>query len=159
MPSARFAWPAAGSAAERLRGKADPKVTLNGKQRRALRALGHHLDPVVIVGKEGVSEGLIDAASQALVDHELIKVKVSEGSPMDRHEAAEALAEATKSEVAQVLGRTLLLFRRNEDDPKLDVPGLPKPPPKEKPSSEPARRAAPKRSRGGRGHKPGSRRE
>lgn len=134
-------------------------MTLNGKQRRALRALGHHLDPVVIVGKEGVSEGLIDAAAQALRDHELIKVKVGEASPVDRHEAAEALSLATQSEVAQVLGRTLLLFRRNEDDPKLDVPGLPKPQPKAKAPSASARRAPSKRTRGGRGHRPGSRRE
>ncbi len=135
---------------------ADSKVTLNGKQRRALRALGHHLEPVILVGKEGVSEGLIDAAAHALSDHELIKVKVGEGSPLDRREAAEALSLATESQVAQVLGRTLLLFRRNEDAPKLDLPGMPKPAPKAQP---PAPKVTPKRTHGGRGKRPGSRRE
>lgn len=92
---------------------------LNGKQRRKLRALGHHLEPVVMVGQSGVTEGVIAATEQALEDHELIKVKVGEG-PEDRHEAAERLAEATKSEVAQVLGRTVLLFRKRKEDSKFD---------------------------------------
>jgi RNA-binding protein len=134
------------------------EVTLNGKQRRALRALGHHLDPAVLVGKDGVTEGLIEATTQALADHELIKVKVGEGSPVDRHEAAEALALATHAEVAQVLGRTLLLFRRNEDDPKIDLPGLPKPVPRPK-VEKAATRPAPSKRPGGPRHKAGSRRE
>ena len=92
---------------------------LNGKQRRKLRALGHHLEPVVMVGQSGGTEGVIAATEQALEDHELIKVKVGEG-PEDRHEAADRLAEATKSEVAQVLGRTVLLFRKRKEDSKFD---------------------------------------
>lgn len=92
---------------------------LNGKQRRKLRALGHHLEPVVLVGQSGVTEGVIAATDQALEDHELIKVKVGEG-PEDRHETADRLAEATKSEVAQVLGRTVLLFRKRKEDSKFD---------------------------------------
>jgi RNA-binding protein len=94
-------------------------MALNGKQRRKLRALGHHLEPVVQVGQQGVTGGVIAATDQALKDHELIKVKVGEG-PEDRHEAAERLAEATGSEVAQVLGRTVLLFRKREEDSKFD---------------------------------------
>lgn len=92
---------------------------LNGKQRRKLRALGHHLEPVVLVGQSGVTEGVIAATDQALEDHELIKIKVGEG-PEDRHEAAERLAESTSSEVAQVLGRTVLLFRKRKEDSKFD---------------------------------------
>ncbi len=126
-------------------------MELNGKQRRALRALGHHLDPVVQVGKEGVTEKLINATDRALLDHELIKVKVGEASPLDRHEVAEALSQATQSAVAQVLGRTLLLFRRREEDPEIALPGLPLPPKKPKAEAvQPApRRRAPPRSRFG----------
>ena len=54
-------------------------MPLTGKQRRALRALGHHLEPVVIIGQSGVTEGIIAAVEQALKDHELIKVKINEG--------------------------------------------------------------------------------
>jgi RNA-binding protein len=112
-------------------------VALTGKQRRALRALGHHLDPVVALGKEGVTDALIAAVEQALNDHELIKLKVGESSPLDRHEAAEALSEATGAEVAQVLGRTILLFRRNPEDPKVEVPDMPMPPRPEKAQKRP----------------------
>lgn len=116
-------------------------MELNGKQRRALRALGHHLEPVVMLGKEGVTEAVVNATSQALTDHELVKVKVGESCPVDRHEASDVLSQATKSAVAQVLGRTVLLFRRNEEDPRIALPGLPLPPkpPKPAPSQGPRR--------------------
>lgn len=94
-------------------------MALTGKQRRKLRALGHHLDPVVQVGQQGVTQGVIDAIEQALADHELIKVKIGEG-PADRHEAATQLSEATGAEVAQVLGRTVLLFKKRAEDSKFE---------------------------------------
>lgn len=121
-------------------------MELNGKQRRALRALGHHLEPVVMLGKDGITEQLINAVDQALEDHELIKIKVGESSPIDRHEAAEALSAATRSAVAQVLGRTLLLFRRRAEEPEIAIPGLPLPPAEKKePAAAPRRKSAPKK--------------
>jgi RNA-binding protein len=95
-------------------------VPLNGKQRRKLRALGHHLEPVVIVGQNGVTPGVIAAVDQALFDHELIKVKLPEGRE-ERLDQAEMLAQQTESEVAQVLGRTLLLYRRHPEKSKIGV--------------------------------------
>jgi RNA-binding protein len=94
-------------------------VPLNGKQRRALRAKGHHLEPIVIVGQSGVTEGILSAVSQALSDHELIKVKINEG-PEDRHEAADHLAQGTGAELAQLLGRTALLFKARKKDSAFD---------------------------------------
>jgi RNA-binding protein len=90
-------------------------LPLTGKQRRQLRALGHHLVPVVIVGQSGVTEGVIAAVTQALHDHELIKVKIHEG-PETRQEAAQKLAEGTGAELAQLLGRTALLFKKRAED-------------------------------------------
>jgi RNA-binding protein len=129
-------------------------LPLNGKQRRALRALGHHLDPVVQLGKEGVTPALLEAVEQALDDHELIKLKVGESSPIDRHEAADEISRETGAEIAQVLGRTILLFRRHPEEPKIELPGLPLPP---RPArTEPAGKGAP--ARGGRtGAKPSPR--
>ena len=94
-------------------------MPLTGKQRRQLRALGHHLDPVVLVGQSGVTEGLIAAVVQALHDHELIKVKINEG-PEDRHEAAEKLAQGTGAELVQVLGGTVLLFKKRAEDSEFE---------------------------------------
>ena len=97
-------------------------MALSGKDRRFLRGLGHHLDPVVQVGKEGLSEAFLAAVEQALSDHELVKIRVGESAPMDRREAANALAEATHAQLAQVLGRTFLLYRPDADEPRIALP-------------------------------------
>lgn len=95
---------------------------LTGKQRRHLRALGHALRPIVQVGKDGIDAGVIAAVEQALGDHELVKLKVGESAGLDRHDAAESLAQKTHSEVAQVLGNTVLLYRAHPDDPEIVLP-------------------------------------
>ncbi len=95
-------------------------MALNGRQRRRLRALGHHLAAVVQVGQQGVTPGVVSALEVALADHELVKVKISADAPEGRHEGAEALAKATGAEVAQVLGRTALLFKKRTKDSKFD---------------------------------------
>jgi RNA-binding protein len=95
---------------------------LTGRQRRHLRALGHHLQPVVQVGHEGVTEAVVRAANQQLDTHELIKVRIGESSPQDRHEGAEVLAEKTGAQVAQVLGRTALLYRPRKEKPEIVLP-------------------------------------
>lgn len=95
---------------------------LTGKQRRFLRGLGHHLEPVVQVGKEGISEGLVGALDVALDTHELIKIKLGESAGSDRRALAEALAEAGGAELVQVLGRTVLVYRRRKKDPAIELP-------------------------------------
>ena len=97
-------------------------MSLTGKQRRYLRSLGHALRPLVQVGKGGIDDGLVAAVEQALVDHELIKVKLGEHADVDRHEAADTLALRTKSSVAQVLGGTILLYRPDPDEPVIQLP-------------------------------------
>ncbi|HEY5243423.1 MAG TPA: ribosome assembly RNA-binding protein YhbY [Polyangiaceae bacterium] len=100
--------------------------TLSGKALRHLRALGHDLDPVIAVGKNGVTESLAKEAAQAIAKHELIKVRVMQEAPADRHETAEDLAQKTGAVLAQVLGRTFLLYRRNDKKPKIVFPKAPK---------------------------------
>lgn len=95
---------------------------LTGKQRRHLRALAHDLRPIVQVGKDGIDDGLVAAVDRALLDHELIKIKVGEHAGMERHDVAEALAKQTRSEVAQVLGYTLLLYRPHPEKPQIKLP-------------------------------------
>jgi RNA-binding protein len=97
-------------------------MPLSGKQRRHLRALGHALSPVAHIGKDGLSEPFVAAVDQALTDHELIKVKLLETAALDRHEAADTLASRTDSEVAQVLGNTILLYRARPEDPAISLP-------------------------------------
>jgi RNA-binding protein len=102
------------------------KQTLGGRAARHLRALGHALDPIVAVGKNGITPSLIKQASAALLQHELVKVRVQPEAPIDRHEAADSLADATDAAIAQVLGRTFLLYKRHPKEPKIVLPGAPK---------------------------------
>ncbi|GFO61392.1 RNA-binding protein [Geomonas silvestris] len=94
---------------------------LSGKQKRFLRALGHGLKPVITVGKSDVSEAVIRETNEALESHELIKVKILESCLIDRHEVAEELCNAAGAELAQVLGRTLLLYRAAKE-PRMELP-------------------------------------
>ncbi len=97
-------------------------MSLDGKQRRKLRALGHHLPVVVQVGQEGVTPGVLAALEQALWDHELVKVKLASENRETRKEQAGALAAGTGAEVAQVLGRTVLLYKRHPEEPVITLP-------------------------------------
>jgi RNA-binding protein len=97
-------------------------MSLTGKQRRHLRALGHALTPLVQLGKGGLSAGVVAQIDQALSDHELIKIKLLETVELDRHEAASEMARQTQSQVAQVLGRTILLYRPDPDAPQIRLP-------------------------------------
>jgi len=102
--------------------KAKLSPNLTGKQRRFLRAKGHLLTAVLHIGKEGVSDSLVKNAVVQLNAHELIKVKIGESAPDNRHRTAEALAEATQSELAQVLGRTFLIYKPRKEKPELKLP-------------------------------------
>ncbi len=94
---------------------------LTGKQKRFLRGIGHNLKPVIMVGKGEITEALTRETAEALAAHELIKVKLLESCALDRHAAAAELADSCRAEVAQILGRTILLYRGAEE-PKLELP-------------------------------------
>lgn len=125
-------------------------MALTGKQRRYLRSLGHHLHAVVQVGDAGVTDGVISATAQALETHELVKVRIADDRE-GREAAIEQLADGTGAEVAQVLGRTALLFKRRKKKPKIRFEGevLPAEAPAGRPSKskKPVSRRTP-RSRG-----------
>ena len=88
---------------------------LTGKQVRFLKGQGHHLKPLVMLGRDGLSKNVLAAANSVLDAHELVKFKVGNGCLLDRREAAGAAAEKTGSEIVQILGKTFLLFRANPD--------------------------------------------
>ena len=97
------------------------EIKLTGKQARYLRSLGHHLEAVIMVGKDGVTENLVESTEESLVAHELVKIKLQRGCPLDRHEVAETLARKTEAAVAQILGQTILLYRPS-DKKKITLP-------------------------------------
>jgi RNA-binding protein len=97
-------------------------VSLTGKQRRHLRALGHSLTAVVQIGKDGLTESVGRAVARALLDHELVKVKLGPNAELGRDQAAEQLAQMTDSQVAQILGKTILLYRARDENPTIVLP-------------------------------------
>lgn len=101
-----------------------PLTPLTGKQKSFLRSLAHKLKPVVQVGHQGATEGVLSAVEIALERHELIKVKVSGESETDVVEIAPALEQGTHSQVAQIIGHTVVLYRRREKDPKIVLPRI-----------------------------------
>ena len=97
-------------------------MSLSGKQKRFLRAEAHALEPVVMVGKEGLTDTLVSAVHAALLRHELIKVRVHESSPVERAEVAEQLPALSKSELAGQVGRVLILYKRHPHEPRINLP-------------------------------------
>ncbi len=93
------------------------------KLRKTLRAAGHHLQPIVQVGNQGLTERVLAQLSEALDHHELVKVKVGTESPEDRFEVADRIREEGKAQVAQVLGRTILAYRKHPKKPKYEALG------------------------------------
>jgi len=88
---------------------------LTSKQIRYLRGLGHHLQPAVMVGREGITDTVIAALNASLNAHELIKVKLQQNCPFSKQEAGKNLSSLAPAELVQVLGKTVLLYRHNPD--------------------------------------------
>jgi RNA-binding protein len=95
---------------------------LRGKQRRYLRGLGVKLAPAVTLGKASLTPGVLAQIAEALAAHELIKVRLLETVGAERKEMAARLAAEAEAELVQVLGRTVLLYRRNEEEPRIELP-------------------------------------
>lgn len=85
---------------------------MKGTTKKYLRSLAHHLNPVVLIGRSGVTEQLIAAIEAALNDHELIKVKFIEFKA-DKKEIAAEIAGATKSELTGLIGNIAIFYRQN----------------------------------------------
>jgi len=92
----------------------------SGDLRRRLRAAGHALRPVVQLGKHGVTPALLKQVGQALDQHELVKIKIGSECPQDRFAVADELGALPDAHVAQILGRIVLLYRRDAEEPKFE---------------------------------------
>ncbi len=93
---------------------------LTSKQRAQLRALANALEPIVHIGKGDLGENLVQQADEALEARELVKCRVLETSLLSPKEAAQALSQATRSEVVQVIGTKFILYRPSHKKDKKD---------------------------------------
>ena len=89
---------------------------MTSKERAALRGQANSLNVLFQVGKGGISENLIEETNDALKARELIKLRVlTETSPVSTREAAEEIAAKTASEVVQVIGGVMVLYKYNPE--------------------------------------------
>ncbi|HMB68261.1 MAG TPA: ribosome assembly RNA-binding protein YhbY [bacterium] len=98
-------------------------AALGGKQRRFLRGMAHGLDPVVMLGREGATDAVLEAIARELKARELIKVRLPELEGAERKAAAADLAESAGAELVQVLGRVVVLYREKDEEPRIQLPG------------------------------------
>lgn len=97
-------------------------MKLSESQKKHLRGIGHHLNPVIIVGDAGVSESLLKEFDSTIDHHELIKVKVRAGDREQRDQIIGELCERGDAALVARIGNVALLYRRNADKPKLQLP-------------------------------------
>ncbi len=94
---------------------------LNKKQKQYLRSLAMTQQALFQIGKDGLSDNLIMTVAKALDARELVKVKVLNTAPIDIEETAFDLAMNTKSELVQIIGHTIVLYKRARE-PKIILP-------------------------------------
>src|SRR5579872_5204414 len=91
--------------------------------RRTLRGAGHALSAIVQIGKDGTTSAVLKQLEQALRDHELVKVKIGSECPESRFDVTAALAEQSGGAVAQLLGRTILVYKRDPEKSRYEAGG------------------------------------
>lgn len=98
------------------------RKNLTGKQKSFLRSMGMKLDPVVNIGKEGVTPTVVQAVREAIKKRELIKVRVLQNCEEEPKDAITVLAERSDVNLVQIIGRNGLFYKRNREKPKIDLP-------------------------------------
>ncbi len=91
---------------------------MTSKQRAYLKGLAMKMDPIIQLGKGGVTPENTVSVDEALAARELIKISVLQNCLFDIREMAEMLAERTHSQVVQVIGRKIVLYREGKDEKK-----------------------------------------
>lgn len=94
---------------------------LNSKQRASLRSMSNQIQPIMQIGKGGVSENLVKTVSDALEARELIKLTVLENCDMTQREIADELAAATGADVVGVIGRKIILYRESKEHKRIEL--------------------------------------
>ena len=95
---------------------------LTSKQRAFLRGLANTLDPIVIVGKDGVTDNVVIQVRDALRARELIKGKVLESALLTAREVSDELARRCGADPVQCIGSRFVLYQKNEKEPKIVLP-------------------------------------
>ena len=95
---------------------------ITSKQRSYLKSLAHDLDPIVYIGKAGVTENVVKEIDTCLEARELVKVKLQEGCSLAPKDVANDLLEPLGAEFVQAIGRKFTLYRESKDNKQIVLP-------------------------------------
>ena len=95
---------------------------MTSKQRAYLKSLSATMEPIFQVGKQSVTPEMVEAVSEAFNNRELLKVSVLKNCMDDPRGIAEMLAERTRSQVVHVIGKKIVLYKPDRNNPKIILP-------------------------------------
>lgn len=95
---------------------------LTGKQKRYLRSLAHNTDPIFQIGKAGINDNMISQIDETLENRELIKIHILQNNFDDKNDLAQTLSQATNSEVVQVIGSMIIIYRESQENKEISLP-------------------------------------
>ena len=95
---------------------------LTSKQKRFLKSKAHHLTPIFQVGKGGVNENMISQISNALEARELMKISILQNCEEDKDEVAKKIAKGSGSELVQLIGKTIVLYKESKENKQIVLP-------------------------------------
>ncbi|WP_423364350.1 ribosome assembly RNA-binding protein YhbY [Mycoplasma sp. P36-A1] len=93
---------------------------LNKELKKYLKAQAHHLKPIFQIGKNGIGTEMVEGIKIALDHRELIKVSILQNNSEDKKELAFDLARLSNAEVVQIIGKTIVLYKKNHKDPQFE---------------------------------------
>jgi len=93
-------------------------MALTPKQRQQLKAKAHALKPVILLGQHGLTDAVQKEIEQALVDHELIKIRVGGEDKEERRQIANEICVARNAELVQAIGKIIAIYRKRPAEKK-----------------------------------------
>lgn len=96
-------------------------MELTSKRRAYLRKKAHDLDAIVRIGKDGITDNLIQSILDAIQSRELIKVKILQNCEDEKEEIMEELSKCREFQVVGIIGRTIIIFKENKEKPVISL--------------------------------------
>ncbi|NRA63524.1 MAG: ribosome assembly RNA-binding protein YhbY [Pseudobacteriovorax sp.] len=90
-------------------------MDLSSKQKKQLKGLAHNLNPVVLVGSDGVSAGVLKEINRCLENHELIKIKIRCDNQVELKGYLDDILDSTDASLVQVIGHSVILFKQSPE--------------------------------------------
>lgn len=97
-------------------------TSLTNNQTKFLRGIAHSLNPMIIIGSQGVTDNLMAELEKTLNHHEILKVKIAAGEREDRKLVIDYITKATRAHLVQTIGKIFVIYRARAKDPQLELP-------------------------------------